>query len=206
MSASREQWGEGTVSATLLHTESTTDLLDAIPVFSSTVNQASEQAIVLGQQADQLLLLSFLRVEADQALSRTEYVSIDGLGGFLGAAANQELPRTQYVSIDGLGGFLGAAANQELPRTEYVSIDDLGEAGYRVLQAIPVEIRRVGIGDFEASFREANIAISGRDQADAYQALVAEILETFDVLLTEQNLGPDATEQRQILRTYIVRA
>ena len=160
MSVSREQWGEGTVSATLLHTESTTDSLDAIPVFSSTVNQASEQAIVLGQQADQLLLRSFLR----------------------------------------------AAANQELPRTEYFSIDDLGEAGYRVLQIIPVEIRRVGIGDFEASFREANIAISGRDQADAYQALVAEILETFDVLLTEQNLGPDATEQRQILRTYIVRA
>ena len=171
------------MSATLLHTESTTDSLDGIPVFSSTVNQASEQAIVLGQQADQLLLRSFLRVEADQALSHTE-----------------------YFPIDDLAGFLGAAANQELPRTEHFSIDDLGEAGYRVLQTIPVEIRRVGIGDFEAAFREANIAISGRDQDDAYQALVAEILETFDVLLTEQNLGPDATEQRQILRTYIVRA
>ena len=101
---------------------------------------------------------------------------------------------------------LGAAADQALPRTEHFLIDDLGEAGYHVLQPIPVEIRRVGIGDFEASFREANIAISGSDQDDAYQALVAEILETFDVLLTEQNLGPDATEQRRILVTYIVRA
>lgn len=148
------------MSATLLHTESTTDSLDAIPVFSSTANQASKQAIVLWQQADQLLRWSFV----------------------------------------------GAAANQALPRTEHFSIDDLGEAGYRVLQPIPVEIKRVGIGDFEASFRETNIAISGSDQDDAYQALVAEILETFDVLLTEQNLGPDATEQRRILRTYIVRA
>ena len=168
--------------ATLLHTESTTDSLEAIPVFGSTANQASEQAIILGQQADQLLLWSCLSVAADQAL-----------------------PRTEHFLIDDLAGFIGAAANQALPHTEHFSIDDLGEAGYRVLQTIPVEIRRVGIGDFEASFREANIAISGSDQDDAYQALVAEILETFDVLLTEQNLGPDATEQRQILRTYIVR-
>ena len=160
MSVSRWKWGAATVSATLLHTESTTNSLDAIPVFGSTENQASEQAIVLWQWTDQLLRWSFPVATADQAL----------------------------------------------PRTEHFSIDDLGEAGYRVLQPIPVEIRRVGIVNFEASFREANIAISGSDQDDAYQALVAEILETLDVLLTEQNLGPDATEQRRILRTYIVRA
>ena len=101
--------------------------------------------------------------------------------------------------------FPAAAADQAPPRIEHVWIDDLGEAGYRTLQPIPVEIRRVGIGDFEASFRKANIAMSGSDSHDALQALVAEILETFDVLLTEQNLGPDAAEQRRILRTYIVR-
>ena len=100
----------------------------------------------------------------------------------------------------------GTAADQAQPRTEHVRIDDLGEAGYRVLQPIPVEIKRVGIGDFEASFREANIAMSGSDHDDAFQALVAEILDTFDVLLSEQNLGPDAAEQRRILYTYIVRA
>ena len=45
----------------------------------------------------------------------------------------------------------------------------------------------------------------GSDSNDALQALVVEILETFDVLLSEQHLGPDAAEQRRILGTYIVR-
>lgn len=71
---------------------------------------------------------------------------------------------------------------------------------------VPVEITRVDVGDFEASFREANIAICGSDRDDAYQALLVEILETFDVLLEEQNLGPDAAEQRRILLTYIGQA
>ena len=163
-----------------------------------------------GSRLINCLRWSFLDAAADQVLPRTEHFSIDDLGGavFLGAAADQVLPRTEHFSIDDLGGavFLGAATNQVLPRTEHFSIDNLGEAGYRVLQTIPVEIRRVGIGDFEASFREANIAMSGRGQDDAYQALVAEILESFDALITEQNLGPDATEQRRIIRTYIARA
>lgn len=102
--------------------------------------------------------------------------------------------------------FRNTAADEALPRAEHVWIEDLGEAGYDVLQPIPVEIKRVGLGDFEASFRAANIAISGSDQNDAYQSLVAEILDTFDVLLSEQNLGPDASVQLRILSTYIVRA
>ena len=97
------------------------------------------------------------------------------------------------------------SAAQALPDIEHTRIDNLGEAGYCILQPIPVEIRRVGIGDFEASFREANIAMSGSDSNDALQALVAEILETFDVLLRERNMVPDAVVQRQILSTYIVR-
>ena len=97
------------------------------------------------------------------------------------------------------------AADQVPQRSEYDQIDDLGEADYRILQPIPLEIKRVGIGDFEASFREANIAMSGRDSNDAFQALVAEILDTFDLLLREQSLGPDAAEQLRILHTYIVK-
>ncbi len=97
------------------------------------------------------------------------------------------------------------SAAQALPDIEHTRIDNLGEAGYCILQPIPVEIRRVGIGDFEASFREANIAMSGSDSNDALQALVAEILETFDVLLRQRNMVPDAVVQRQILSTYIVR-
>ena len=99
-----------------------------------------------------------------------------------------------------------APADEPSPRIERVCIDDLGEAGYRILQPIPVEIRRVEVGDFQAWFREANIAMAGSDSNDALQALVAEILETFDVLLSERHLGPDAAEQRRILGTYLVRA
>lgn len=98
-----------------------------------------------------------------------------------------------------------AAADQDPPRIEHVWINDPGEAGYRILQPIPVEIRRVEVGDVEASFREANIAMSGSDGSDALQALAAEILETFDVLVSEQNLGPDAADQRRLLCTYIAR-
>ena len=82
---------------------------------------------------------------------------------------------------------------------------DLGEAGYHVLKPIPVRIKRIGPLDFEASFREANIAMSGSDSQDAYEALVADILETFEVLTAEQTLGPDAAEQLRILSTYVVK-
>lgn len=68
-----------------------------------------------------------------------------------------------------------------------------------------MEIRRVDVGDYEARFREANIAIAGTDSHDALQALVSEILDTFDILLTEPALGPDAAEQRRILSAYIAR-
>ena len=90
-------------------------------------------------------------------------------------------------------------------RIKRTSIHDLGEAGYRILKPIPVEIKTVEVGDVEASFREANIAMSGADTNDALQALVADILDTFDVLISEHNLGPDAAEQRRLLRTYIAR-
>ena len=102
--------------------------------------------------------------------------------------------------------FRSTAADVPAPRTEHVWIEGLGEAGYRILQPIPVVIERVGIGDVVASFREANIAMSGDDTSDAYQALVAEILDTFDVLLSEPSLGVGAAEQRRILCKHIARA
>ncbi|MYA80134.1 MAG: hypothetical protein F4X39_06350, partial [Acidobacteriia bacterium] len=87
-----------------------------------------------------------------------------------------------------------ASTDQSSPRTEHVRIKNLGEAGYQILQPIPVVIQEVAPEDFLASFHEANIAISGSDNDDAYQALVAEILDTFDVLIEERSLGPDAAE------------
>ena len=79
----------------------------------------------------------------------------------------------------------------------------LGEAGYVVLRPIPVEIKRIGPSDYQASFLEANIAISGSDSQDAYQALVADILDTFDMLTAEPNLSRTAVGQFQILCNYI---
>ena len=99
----------------------------------------------------------------------------------------------------------GSTSTDIFPQTEHFQIESLGEAGYRILKPISVEIRRVGPGDFLASFREGNISISGSDSQDSYQALVAEILDTFDVLTGERKLGPDASEQLRILNTYIVR-
>lgn len=84
-------------------------------------------------------------------------------------------------------------------------IDDLGEGGYRVRQPLNVQIERIGMSDYKASFRDANIAISGTDTADAYLALVADILDTFDMLSEARALSPAAAEQLRILRRYIVK-
>ncbi len=86
-----------------------------------------------------------------------------------------------------------------------VWIDNLDEPGYRLLRPIPVEIRRVEYGYFLASFSDANIAISGQDSDDAFQTLKVEIIETFEVLIEEPNLGPDAKEQLRTLNIYIAK-
>ena len=93
------------------------------------------------------------------------------------------------------------------PLPELVSIDSnsLGESGYLLLQPIPVSIQEIAPGDFMASFHEANIAIPGSDSDDAYQALVAEILDTFDGLTEEKYLGKSAFDQLQILKKYIAK-
>ncbi len=96
-----------------------------------------------------------------------------------------------------------ATADDTLLPDEHVWIDDLGEGVYRVHQPFSIKITRIGVGNFEASFREANIAISGIDRDDAYQALVAEILDTLDTLVEEPNLIPRAAKQLHILREYI---
>jgi hypothetical protein len=92
------------------------------------------------------------------------------------------------------------------PGTEVGVIENLEEVGYEVVKPIPYEIERIGEMNFLASFVEANIAVGGFDLQDAYQALVAEILDTFDALTEEPRLGPDAAAQLAVLRTYIVRA
>ena len=80
------------------------------------------------------------------------------------------------------------------------------EEGYAVLRPIPYKIEKIHDGNYQASFREANIAIGGVDEQDAYQSLVAEILDTFDTLTDEPLLVPDLILQLQVLRTYIAKA
>ncbi|MDE0103127.1 MAG: hypothetical protein OXN89_12170 [Bryobacterales bacterium] len=87
-----------------------------------------------------------------------------------------------------------------------ILVTELGEPRYKLTKPIRVMIRRIGSEDFEAVFRKANIAISGSDWDDARQSLVAEILDTFEMLLHERSLCPPAAEQLRILRTYIERA
>lgn len=79
------------------------------------------------------------------------------------------------------------------------------EVGYAVLSPIPYRIEKIADDNYQASFDEGNIAIGGRDPQDAYQSLVAEILDTFDVLEAEPTLSQDAEAQFRLLRTYIAK-
>lgn len=102
--------------------------------------------------------------------------------------------------------FPAVSATSQRHPVERTCIQDLRDDCYRILRPIPVEIRQVDVGDFEASFGEANIAIGGTDSRDALQALVCEILDTFDVFMDAPRLGPGAANQLQVLCTYIARA
>lgn len=88
---------------------------------------------------------------------------------------------------------------------EYQEIEEL-ELGYEVLRPIPVEIKRADDSTFVARFAEANIAIGGFDAQDAFQSLVAEILDAFDTLTEEAHLTGSAAEQLRVLRAYIAKA
>ena len=86
-------------------------------------------------------------------------------------------------------------------------ITDLHEPGYTVIRPIPYEMERTDDNEFVACVADVNIAISGADKQDAYQSLVAEILDTFDTLTQdEEHLGADAAAQLALLKTYIVKA
>ena len=92
------------------------------------------------------------------------------------------------------------------PAVEHRLIEDLGEPGYRLLRPIPAQISEVGPATFEASFAAANIAMVGTDTDDAYQGLVAQVLDTFDGFAeAEPHLGRSAAEELRVLRTYVAK-
>jgi hypothetical protein len=78
---------------------------------------------------------------------------------------------------------------------------------YAVTVPIPVRIVREGELDFIASFEEASISISGESFRDAFQALVLDVLDTFDYLLSHcSDLGPWPEEQLAILKRHLAKA
>ncbi|MCY3970638.1 MAG: hypothetical protein OXG74_11945 [Acidobacteria bacterium] len=117
----------------------------------------------------------------------------------VGPECTSDPSQSPLLSLDG-------SATEERPSVEHTYIDDLRDGCYELLLPIPVHIRPVDVGEFEASFDEANIAIGGTDRQDALQALVCEILDTFDVFMDAPRLGPGPENQLQVLCTYIARA
>lgn len=97
----------------------------------------------------------------------------------------------------------GEASRPELPDIDHTWIDDFPGEPYTVLRRIPVDIVRLDVGSYEARFDEANIAISGTDAKDALQAISADILDTYEILLGETYLGVDAAHQLEVLESYI---
>jgi hypothetical protein len=93
----------------------------------------------------------------------------------------------------------------QLDNAGFFVLDEL-ENGYQILKPIVVEIRRTDDNTYTASFDDANIATTGENVHDAYQALVAEILDTYDALLGEPVLGINAAGQLEVLRSYIGKA
>ncbi len=78
---------------------------------------------------------------------------------------------------------------------------------YAVTMPIPVRVVREGELDFIASFEEASISIGGEGFHDAFQALVLEVLDTFDYLLSHcSDLGPWPEQQLAILKRHLAKA
>jgi hypothetical protein len=117
-----------------------------------------------------------------------------------------EPPLVQFADLhSGLGNWVERGFWHQDDAPEICLINSL-EEGYVVLLPIPVQISRSTDGTYLASFEEANIAIGGADPQDAYQSLVAEILDTIDTLIDEPRLSPPAAAQLQVLRNYVFKS
>ncbi len=103
-----------------------------------------------------------------------------------------------------LDEFADAAERIPLLEVTRTTIGSLPGEPYTLLRAIPVKIEQVEARDFVAEFDEANIAISGETYHEAFQNLIAEILNAFENFSTEEaRLGPEPTRQLEVLRNYL---
>lgn len=92
------------------------------------------------------------------------------------------------------------------PYSDTIYISSLHDEPYTLLQPIPIRIEKVEEDDFLACFEEANISMSGETPDEAFQNLIADILEAFELFCTEETtLGPEPTRQLDVLRRYLQR-
>ncbi len=83
-------------------------------------------------------------------------------------------------------------------------ITTLPSEPYKLLKPIPVTIAWVADHEFLASFQEANIAMTGDNPQDAFQNLLAEILDTYEDYTDDGVLlGPEPQRQLEVLKTYL---
>jgi hypothetical protein len=80
------------------------------------------------------------------------------------------------------------------------------DESYTVTRDIPVTIKPVDL-EFVAEIDAANLAATGSTLSDAFQNLVAEVLDAFDYLTAnEARLGPGPAQQLAHLKGHLAKA
>ncbi len=117
-------------------------------------------------------------------------------------------PPPEFDELNPIGGFL--LELEKSARKAPGSPGDMGcisvlpDAGYRLLQPIPVLLEQSEEGEWMACFEEANISMSGIEPEDARQALADDIVDAFALFLAEEEtLGPEPVQQLAVLRRYL---
>lgn len=83
-------------------------------------------------------------------------------------------------------------------------IDTLPDPAYTLLQSIPIRLSRDEDGEWVASFKEANISMSGSDPDEAKELLAEDIVSAFALFLAEEGqLSPRLTQDLATLRQYM---
>ena len=81
----------------------------------------------------------------------------------------------------------------------------LPDERYELLQPIPVSLERDRDEGWIARFDAATISMPGSSPEDAQQALSDDIVEAFELFLSEEDaLGPLPQRQLSILQEYII--
>ncbi len=80
-------------------------------------------------------------------------------------------------------------------------IDTLPDPAYMLLRPIPICVSRDEDGEWVASFKEANVSMSGSDPDEAKDLLAEDIVNAFALFLAEEKrLSPRLTQDLAILR------